>query len=231
MSKESPNCSRGRIPLLVRLNFTATWLRRYSGAGSVKRWTRGEYSVHFGCGIEALKTAPESLRSRRSIALASQVATHSAHHPSRTVERRRLLGREWAFGGVTTEGLPFFVCEIHGAGQVGRFAGQHHFMKNAPGANQIYTKAGLQAVCGAQLTVFDAATALERAMEDLDSPTPGVPSHTLLGVLEAARLDCGEQHPFNGVLIRRVLGLFTYIHGPRWNGRAVLQTLGRFQVE
>src|SRR6266852_9752597 len=67
--------------------------------------------------------------------------------------------------------------------------------------------AGLQAVCGAQLTVFDAATALERAMEDLDSPTPGVPSHTLLGLLEAARLDRGEQHPFNGVLIRSVLGL------------------------
>src|SRR5213596_2953088 len=108
-------------PLLCELNFTATWLRRYSGAGSVKRWTRGEYSVHFGCGIEALKTAPESLRSRRSIELAAQVATHSSHHPRRTVERRRLLGREWAFAGVTAEGLPFFVCEIHGAGQVGHF--------------------------------------------------------------------------------------------------------------
>ena len=197
----------------------------------MKRWTRGEYSVHFGCGIEALKTAPESLRSRRSIALAAQVATHSSHHPRRTVERRRLLGREWAFGGVTAEGLPFFVCEIHGAGQVGRFAGQHHQMKDAPGDHHIDTKAGLQAVCGAQLTVFDAATALERAMEDLDSPTPGVPSHTLLGVLEAVRLDRGEQHPFNGVLIGSVLGLFTYIHGPRSNGRAVLQALGRLQVE
>src|SRR5437870_2493259 len=86
-------------------------------------------------------------------------------------------------------------------------------------------------VWGAQLTVFDAAAALERAMEDLDSPTPGVPSHTLLGVLEAARLDRGEQHPFNGVLISSVLGLFTYIHGPRSNGRAVVQALGRLQVE
>src|SRR5438128_1127438 len=113
-----------RPPLLTRLNFTATWLRRYSGAGSVKRWTGGEYSVHFGCGIEALKTAPESLRSRRSIALAAQVATHSSDHPRCTVERRRLLlRRESASGSVTAEGLPFFVCEIHGAGQVRHFAG------------------------------------------------------------------------------------------------------------
>src|SRR5438094_6642471 len=114
---------RAQPPLLCELNFTATWLRRYSGAGSVKRWTGGEYSVHFGCGIEALKTAPESLRSRRSIALAAQVTTHSSDHPRCTVERRRLLRREWASGGVTAEGLPFFVCEIHGAGQVGHFAG------------------------------------------------------------------------------------------------------------
>src|SRR5437588_7919694 len=104
-------------------------------------------------------------------------------------------------------------------------------MKDAPGDHHIDTQAGLQAVCGAQLTVFDAAAALERAMEDLNSPTPGVPSHTLLGVLEAVRLDCGEQHPFNGVLIWSVLGLFTYIYGPRSNGRAVLQALGGLQVE
>src|SRR5438128_6411434 len=157
------------------LNFTATWLRRYSGAGSVERWTRGEYSVHFGCGLEALKTAPESLRSRRSIALAAQVATHSSHHARRTVERRRLLGREWAFGGVTAEGLPFFVCEVHGAGQVGHFAGQHHQMKDAPGDHHIDTKAGLQPGCRAQLTVCDAAPAVQRAMEDLASPTRVVP--------------------------------------------------------
>src|SRR5437588_10766803 len=104
-------------------------------------------------------------------------------------------------------------------------------MKDAPGDRHIDTKAGLQAVCGAQLPVFDAATALERAVEDLDSPTPGVPSHTLLGVLEAARVERGEQHPFNGVLIRRVLGLLTYIHSPRLNRRAVLEALGRLQVE
>src|SRR3989442_15518828 len=109
MNGQTVQC--GRIPLLLRLNFTATWLRRYSGAGSVKRWTGGEYSVHFGCGIEALKTAPESLRSRRSIALAAQVATHSSDHPRCTVERRRvLLRRESASGSVTTEGLPLFVC-------------------------------------------------------------------------------------------------------------------------
>src|SRR6267142_1080583 len=197
----------------------------------MKQWAGGEYSVHFGCGIEALKTAPESLRARLSIAFAAQVATHSCHHPRRTVERGRLLGREWAFGGVTAEGLPFFVSEIQGAGRVGHFAGQHHQMKDAPGDHHIDAKAGLQAVCGAQLTVFDAATALERAMKDLDSPTPGVPSHTLLGVLEAARLDRGEQHPFNGVLIRSVLGLFAYIDGPRSNGGAVVQALGRLQVK
>ena len=121
----------------------------------MKRWTRGEYSVHFGCGLEALKTAPESLRSRRSIALAAQVTTHSSDHPRCTVERRRLLlRRESASGSVTAEGLPFFVCEIHSAGQVGHFAGQHHQMKDAPGDHHIDTKAGLQAVCGAQLTVF-----------------------------------------------------------------------------
>src|SRR5437879_6842248 len=103
-------------------------------------------------------------------------------------------------------------------------------MKDAPGDHHIDTQAGLQAVCGAQLTVFDAATALERAMEDLDSPTPRVPSHTLLGLLEAVGLDRGEQHPFNRVLIRSVLGLFTYVDGPRSNGRAVRQAPGRPQV-
>src|SRR5438034_11533901 len=104
-------------------------------------------------------------------------------------------------------------------------------MKDAPADHDIDTKAGLQAVCGAQLTVFDAAAALERAMEDLDSPMPRVPSHTLLGVLEAARLARGEQHPFTGVLISRVSELYTYLHGPRSNGRAVVEALGRRQVE
>src|SRR2546422_1694436 len=104
-------------------------------------------------------------------------------------------------------------------------------MKDAPGDHHIDTQAGLQAVCGAQLTVFDAATALERAMEDLDSPTPGVPAHTLLGVLEAVGLDRGEEHPFNGVVNGSVLGLFTDIHSPSSNGRAVLQAFGRLQVD
>src|SRR5207247_7338073 len=103
-------------------------------------------------------------------------------------------------------------------------------MKDAPGDHHIDTKAGLQAVCGTQLTVFDAAAALERAMEDLDSPTPGVPWHTLLGVLEAAGLAGGEQHPLNGVLISGGLGWFTSIHGPGRIGAPVVKGLGRLQV-
>src|SRR5437762_4316668 len=104
-------------------------------------------------------------------------------------------------------------------------------MKDAPGDHHIDTKAGLQAVCGAQLTIFDAATALERAMEDLDSPTAGVPSHTLHGVLEAVGLDCGEQHPFYGVLIPGVLGLFRYINRTCSNVCSALMALDRLNVQ
>ena len=93
---------------------------------------------------------------------------------------------------VTMEGLPLFVFEEDRAGQVGRLASQHGQMVDALGDNYVDAEAGLQSICGSQLTVFDPAAAFQCAMKNLDALPFSIPVHTLFSVFHISDRICGQ---------------------------------------
>src|SRR5437016_6278501 len=96
---------------------TAVW--SWAGFVEGEHGTTGQYEIHFRSRVELLKTSPERLSARRSIALSSEITTHSSNHADGFSDGRRLLRWHRTFGGIATEGFPFISREEDGAGQVG----------------------------------------------------------------------------------------------------------------
>src|SRR3954466_7775963 len=137
------------------------------------------------------------------------MAAHSAKHSYRLSGGRRPFRRYRVLAGVNAQSLPFFSGKKNGARIVGTFPAQHGEVKDAPGDDHINADAGLKAGSGIQVAVLNQTTTFHGAVIDLNTPAASVPLHALSCIGEAADLDRGEQHPFNGGAAGRVLALFT----------------------
>src|SRR5262245_29317435 len=111
------------------------------------------------------------------ITLAPEKATQGGNHACRLPQCRRLLRGNRFLGNVSTESFPFGFFEENRTGYVRSFTAKLYKMEDAPGDDHIQSQAGFNAVDAGQLTFFNLAAALERAMVDLNSPAAAVPGH------------------------------------------------------
>src|SRR5262249_2680711 len=128
-----------------------------SGARCEMRCNRTgrENDIHFGGGIEPLKSAPERFGSGGTVGFAAQMTADLADHSHRAIQSGRFSRRRRSLVHVTMESLPLFIFEEDRAGQFGRFASQHGQMVDAPGDDHVDTETSFQSICCSQLTVFD----------------------------------------------------------------------------
>ena len=99
----------------------------------------------------------------------------------------------------TDQHLALVLIEVYVGRQVRDVASELGHMVDAPGHDQVDGQAGLEPIGVAELSLLDAAAALQGAMEHFDAPAVGVPDHLLAGLLEAVDRERGEQHPREGL--------------------------------
>ena len=145
----------------------------------------------------------------RPLTLDDVAAVARDDHPVRLAQCWGLRGRDWVFSDVTDEGLPLDVLEVHGAGQVGMFTAKLGKMKNPPRHDQVDGQAAFDAIGAAELTVFDATAALERAMKHLDAPSQRIPIEFFVGPGEVLHLPSNCPHSAEALEETVVLDIFS----------------------
>ena len=144
--------------------------------------------------VQALQAAPEGLGTGLAVGFAGEETAELGDQEDHLAERRRLRRRRLA-GVEDDQGLPLLGLEGDGTGQFGGGPPEPGEIVDAPGDDHVDGEAGFQTVGGFELAIFNAASALEDAVEDLDPPAPGIPLHALESVVQRGDRHGGQQHP------------------------------------
>src|SRR6266481_9099454 len=132
--------------------------------------------------VQVLQAKPYRFGAGSTIAFASEIAAESSYPCNGLTQCRRISWGNGFFLDMGIKCLPFGLFEKHSAGDVGRFTAQFDQVEDAPGDNHIDSEAGFDTAGAAQLTFFDLATAFQRAMVNLDSPSARIPSQFFDGL-------------------------------------------------
>ncbi len=144
-----------------------------------------------------LKTPPQDFRAGVIAATASD-KTAQLGNPLDDLRKRGRLWR-WlrdAMDG-TREGLPFFGVQQDATGRLGHRTRQHGGIQNPPRQDAVERQTATQALSRRELACFNAATAFQNPMPDLNAPAARVPLNALDGVLNGLHGNRGQQQPLN----------------------------------
>src|SRR3990172_9144986 len=157
--------------------------------------------------MKALQTTAKRCRAGLSVALATEEASEFSGQARDLTQagwsrRQRLIGSL-----VGEQRLPLVLLKGNGTRRLWCFAGQLLDVLDAPRHHQINGQALLPNRAVTELTVFNAATALEGSVILLDAPALLVPVDLFQRLLEIVDLQGRQQHPLNGVLWRSRIDL------------------------
>src|SRR5881296_3557450 len=114
---------------------------------------------------------------------------------------------------MSAEGLPFGFFEKDRAWNIWSFTTQFDQVEDAPSNDHIHSQTSFDAAGAAQLTFFDLAATLQRAMVNFDPPTAGIPGEFFDSLRAVGHLTTGQQHPRNGLDTFRYIDFLSQ-HGP-----------------
>ena len=161
----------------VRLDSVGRGLRR-------QRVREDVSAVCLGDVIQTLQAAPEDLRAGLAVGFAAEETTELGDEQNHLLQRGWLCG--WRFAsGEDDQGFPLLGLEDNRTRHFRGGPPEPGEMMDPPRHHHVDGQAGFQAVGGFELAIFNAAAALEDAVEDLDPPAPGIP----LDALEPRRPD------------------------------------------
>src|SRR5262245_27473964 len=179
---------------------------------------RSHNAVH-GCEVtEMLQTPPQDFRAGVISSTASDKTAQLGNPCDDLGKRGRLCGwlRDTMDGPI--EGLPFFWVQQDATGCLGHRTRQHGGIQNPPRQDAVERQTATQARRRLELTCFNAATAFQNPMPDLNTPAARVPLNALDGVLNGLHRHRGQQQPLNRLPFWGRL-VFMDLHGPQCHGR------------
>src|SRR4029450_5661026 len=154
---------------------------------------RAHDAIHHREVAKMLKAPPQDFSS-------GLVALTATHKPAelcdpfdRLAQRRWLRRRHGDAMEGTIERLPFVGLQQHTTRRLGHRAYQHGGVKNSPRQHAVERQTTLQALSPLELTRFQATTAFQNPMPDLNAPSTRVPLDALNGVVDGVNGHWREQ--------------------------------------